>query len=147
MKVEVALLGFSALMSLTVSVDNTEPWSQFVPNMSTDIRGHEALHHHHHHLHHHHPSSISGRKATLNLNPISSLALEANRQSDPAHAQAAKKDSPTAGVENCFWFSIFPRREVSPAGMATRSLLPPPPPSPKSPQPFPSPIPAPTTQP
>ena len=22
-------------------------WSQFVPNMSTDIRGHEALHHHH----------------------------------------------------------------------------------------------------
>ena len=24
-------------------------WSQFVPNMSTDIRGHQALHHHHHH--------------------------------------------------------------------------------------------------
>ena len=24
-------------------------WSQFVPNMSTDIRGHEALRHHHHH--------------------------------------------------------------------------------------------------
>ena len=23
-------------------------WSQFVPNMPTDIRGHEALHHHHH---------------------------------------------------------------------------------------------------
>ena len=23
-------------------------WSQFVPDMSTDIRGHEALHHHHH---------------------------------------------------------------------------------------------------
>ena len=23
-------------------------WSQFVPNMSADIRGHEALHHHHH---------------------------------------------------------------------------------------------------
>ena len=23
-------------------------WSQFVPNMSTDIRGHEALQHHHH---------------------------------------------------------------------------------------------------
>ena len=22
-------------------------WSQFVPNMSTDIRGHEALQHHH----------------------------------------------------------------------------------------------------
>ena len=22
-------------------------WSQFVPNMSTDIRGHDALHHHH----------------------------------------------------------------------------------------------------
>ena len=21
-------------------------WSQFVPNMSTDVRGHEALHHH-----------------------------------------------------------------------------------------------------
>ena len=26
-------------------------WSQIVPNMSTDIRGHEA--HHHHHYHHH----------------------------------------------------------------------------------------------
>ena len=24
-------------------------WSQFVPNMSTDIRGHEAPHHHHDH--------------------------------------------------------------------------------------------------
>ena len=24
-------------------------WSQFVPNMSTNIRGHEALHRHHHH--------------------------------------------------------------------------------------------------
>ena len=24
-------------------------WSQFVPNMPADIRGHEALHHHHHH--------------------------------------------------------------------------------------------------
>ena len=23
-------------------------WSQFVPNMSTDVRGHEDLHHHHH---------------------------------------------------------------------------------------------------
>ena len=23
-------------------------WSQFVPNLLTDIRGHEALHHHHH---------------------------------------------------------------------------------------------------
>ena len=23
-------------------------WSQFVPNMTTDIRGHEALHYHHH---------------------------------------------------------------------------------------------------
>ena len=22
-------------------------WSQFVPEMSTDIRGHQALHHHH----------------------------------------------------------------------------------------------------
>ena len=24
-------------------------WSRIVPNMSTDIRGHEALRHHHHH--------------------------------------------------------------------------------------------------
>ena len=23
-------------------------WSQFVPEMTTDIRGHQALHHHHH---------------------------------------------------------------------------------------------------
>ena len=40
-------------MSLMVSVDVKQHWtmlrhwSQFVPNMSTDIRGHEALHHHH----------------------------------------------------------------------------------------------------
>ena len=35
-------------------------WSQFVPNMSSDIRGHEALHHHHHHhhLHTHSPPHI-----------------------------------------------------------------------------------------
>ena len=38
-------------MSLTVSVDVKKHWtmlrhwSQFVPDMSTDIRGHEALHH------------------------------------------------------------------------------------------------------
>ena len=39
-------------MSLTVSVEHwpvLRHWSQFVPNMSTDIRGHEALLHHHHH--------------------------------------------------------------------------------------------------
>ena len=45
--------GLSAvLMSLTVSVEvkqhctALQHWSQFVPNMSTDIRGHGALHHH-----------------------------------------------------------------------------------------------------
>ena len=44
--------GLSVLTSLTVSVDVKQHWtmpthwSQFVPNMSTDIRGHEALHHH-----------------------------------------------------------------------------------------------------
>jgi len=44
--------GLSVLMSLTVSVAVKQHWtvlrhwSQFVPNMSTDIRGHEALHHH-----------------------------------------------------------------------------------------------------
>ena len=43
--------GLSVLTSLTVSVDVKQQrtmlrhWSQFVPNMSTDIRGHEALHH------------------------------------------------------------------------------------------------------
>ena len=42
----------SVLTSLTVSVDVKQHrtvlrhWSQFVPNMSTDIRGQEALHHH-----------------------------------------------------------------------------------------------------
>ena len=42
----------SVLTSLTVSVDVKQHrtmlrhWSQFVPNMSFDIRGHEALHHH-----------------------------------------------------------------------------------------------------
>ena len=46
--------GLSVLTSLTVSVDVKQYgtvlqyWSQFVPNMSTDIRGHEALLHHHH---------------------------------------------------------------------------------------------------
>ena len=51
-KVEVAVLGsVSVLMSLTVSVDVKQHWtvlqhwSQFVPNMSTNIRGHEAQHH------------------------------------------------------------------------------------------------------
>ena len=45
--------GLSVLMSLTVSVDVKQHWtvlrhwSQFVPNMSTDIRGYEALLHHH----------------------------------------------------------------------------------------------------
>ena len=40
-------------MSLTVSVDVKQHWtmlghwSQFVPNISTDVQGHEALHHHH----------------------------------------------------------------------------------------------------
>ena len=44
--------GLSVLMSLTVSVDVKQHWtvlqhwSQFVPNMSTDIQGHGALHHH-----------------------------------------------------------------------------------------------------
>ena len=44
--------GLSVLMSLAVSVDVKQHWtmllhwSQFVPNMSTDIRGHEALLHH-----------------------------------------------------------------------------------------------------
>ena len=48
--------GLSVLLltSLTVSVDVKQHWtvlwhwSQFVPKMSTDIRGHDALHHHHH---------------------------------------------------------------------------------------------------
>ena len=45
--------GLSVLTSLMVSVDVKQywttltHWSQFVPNMSSDIRGHETLHHHH----------------------------------------------------------------------------------------------------
>ena len=45
--------GLSILMNLTVTVDikqhwtMLQHWSQFVPNMSADIRGHEARHHHH----------------------------------------------------------------------------------------------------
>ena len=45
--------GLSVLTSLMISVDVMQQWtvlrhwSQCVPNMSTDIRGHEALHHHH----------------------------------------------------------------------------------------------------
>ena len=45
--------GLSVLTSLTVSVDVKQHrtvlryWSQFVPNMSTDIRRHEALLLHH----------------------------------------------------------------------------------------------------
>ena len=44
--------GLSIPTSLTVSVNVKQHWtmlrhwSQFVPNMSTDIQGHEALHHH-----------------------------------------------------------------------------------------------------
>ena len=43
-------------MSITVSVDakatlnHASHWLQFVPKMSTDIRGHEALLHHHREL-------------------------------------------------------------------------------------------------
>ena len=46
--------GLPVLMSLMVSVDVKQHgtmlrhWSQFVPNRSADIRGHEALRHHHH---------------------------------------------------------------------------------------------------
>ena len=46
--------GLSVIMSLTVSVDVKQHStvlrhrSQFVPDMSTDIREHKALHHHHH---------------------------------------------------------------------------------------------------
>ena len=45
--------GLSVLMSLMVSVVVKQHrtmlryWPQFVPNMSTDIRGHKALHNHH----------------------------------------------------------------------------------------------------
>ena len=45
--------GLSVLTSLMVSVDVKQQWtmlrhwSQFVPHMSTDIGGHEALRHHH----------------------------------------------------------------------------------------------------
>ena len=44
--------GLSVLMSLMISVDvkrhctMLRHWSQFVCNMSTDIRGRETLHHH-----------------------------------------------------------------------------------------------------
>ena len=52
MEVEVACPGLSVLKSLMVSVDVKHHltmlthWSQFIPNMSTDIRGHKALLHH-----------------------------------------------------------------------------------------------------
>ena len=46
--------GLSALTSLTVYVDvhtyMLRHWSQFVPDISTDIRGHQALHHHQNHI-------------------------------------------------------------------------------------------------
>ena len=45
--------GLSVLMSLTVPVDvMLRHWSQFVPKMSTDIRGHGALHQHLQYLKH-----------------------------------------------------------------------------------------------
>ena len=46
--------GLSVLMSLTVSAEvkqhwtMLQHWSQFVPNISTHIKGQESLHHHHH---------------------------------------------------------------------------------------------------
>ena len=60
--------GLSVPTSFTVSVEVKQRWtvlrhwSQFGPNMSTDVRGHEALllHHHHHH-HHHHLESHAAR--------------------------------------------------------------------------------------
>ena len=53
MKVEVAVLGFFCLNEpcgfygrKATSNRAYRHWSQFVPNMSADIRGREALHHH-----------------------------------------------------------------------------------------------------
>ena len=85
--------GLPVLTSLTVSVDVTQHWtmlrhwSQFVPNMSTDIRGHWALHHHHHHwslaLNGHsithsfssHVMSSSLNPSSFSSSPLSSMAL------------------------------------------------------------------------
>ena len=50
MKVEVAVLGFRPNEPYGFcgrKATMLRHWSQFVPNMSTDIRGKEALHHHH----------------------------------------------------------------------------------------------------
>ena len=47
-------------------------WSQFVPNMSTDIRGHEALHHHHQS-----PRSRFGLVSTKRLRGYSTAAKRA----------------------------------------------------------------------
>ena len=42
-------------------------WSQLVPNMSTDIRGHKALRHHHHH---HRDASIdNSRRRVPGISP------------------------------------------------------------------------------
>ena len=49
-------------------------WSQFVPNMSTDIRGHEALHHRHHYHQLCSPVCMNMRRSSTftprNVNPF-----------------------------------------------------------------------------
>ena len=62
--------GLPVLMSLTVPVyvkqhcTMLRHWSQFLLNMSTDTRGHEALHHHHH------PVSELFLKTRQSLSPL-----------------------------------------------------------------------------
>ena len=71
--------GLSVLMSLTVSADVKQHWtmlrhwSQFVPNMSTDIQGHEALHHHHHYHHHILLGHVSARSCQSRCVPVLTL--------------------------------------------------------------------------
>ena len=78
--------GLTVPVSLPVSVDVKQHWtmlthwSQFVPNMSTNIRGHEALRHHHHALASNLPSHEHMRSSvTLNRSFLSTLSLYATQ--------------------------------------------------------------------
>ena len=89
--------GLPVIKSLMISVDVKQHWtvlrhwSQFVPNMSTDIWGHEALHHHHHH----HSASLCFQACTLVTN---------NWMTNCCHLFAVTQETTVNGSTVTMWF-------------------------------------------
>ena len=113
--------GLSILMSLTVSVDVKQhwtmlrQWSQFVPNMSTDIRGHEALHRHHrHHHHHHHHHHVQPRAQELCESRGGRVGLPSLINQSPSVLNRRDLNKPTVHSSGAVWESRWPSWAVRP---------------------------------